>query len=67
MENCTRETKKFLDNQRGKLSSFGEIEDILGKEGFCDLGFDVPVGGRLKAWGRSCWTEYMEICLQRLM
>ena len=28
----------------GKLGSFGEIAKILGKEGLCDLGFDISKG-----------------------
>ena len=28
----------------GKLRSIGEIANILGKEGLCDLSFDIPRG-----------------------
>ena len=31
----------------GKLRSFGEITKILGKERLRDLGFDIPIGGKL--------------------
>ena len=33
----------------GKLRSVGAIAEILGKEGLCDLGFDIPMG-KVTAW-----------------
>ena len=35
--------------ESGKLRSFGEIEKILGKEGFRESGFDIPVGSKVTA------------------
>ena len=35
---------KSLTIRRGELRSVGEIAKILGKEGLCDLGFDIPMG-----------------------
>ena len=39
-----RDKSKFLTIRGGKQRSFGEIAKILGKEGFRDLGFDIPRG-----------------------
>ena len=44
-----RDKGKSLTIRRGKLRSFGETEKILGKEGLCDLGCDIPIGGKLVA------------------
>ena len=44
-----RDKSTSLVIRGGKLRSIGEIAKILGKEGLCDLGFDIPVGSKLKA------------------
>ena len=35
---------KSLTTRGGELRSVGAIAEILGKEGLCDLGFDIPTG-----------------------
>ena len=40
---------KSLMIKGGKLRSIGEITKILGKEGLCDLSFDIPVEGKVTA------------------
>ena len=33
--------------REGKLKKVGEIVKIMGKEGLSDLGFDIPIGGKV--------------------
>ena len=36
-------------NKRGELRKVGVIVEILGKEGLHDLGFNIPVEGKVTA------------------
>ena len=42
-----RDKRMPLMNKRGKLRSAGAIAGKLGKEGLHNLGFDIPVEGKL--------------------
>ena len=45
----------------------GEIVKILGKEGLDDLGFDIPVGGKVAARWAIMLNRIEEDCLPHLM
>ena len=40
---------KSLTIRGETLRSVGEIANVLGKEGLCDLGFDIPIEGKVMA------------------
>ena len=44
-----RDKSNPLTNNWGKLRDVGVITEILGKEGLRDLGFDIPVDGKVTA------------------
>ena len=44
-----RDKRASLTIKGGKLKSFGEIAKIMGEEGLCNLGFDIPVDGKVTA------------------
>ena len=52
--------------RRGKLRKVGEIAKIFSKTGLCDLGFDIPLGGKVMARWAIMLNKEKKSCLLHL-